>query len=60
MDIGNILMAVLVFGVMVCVYIFLYLMNKKTPKPEGCENLRADCEGCKDFGCANHPSHHES
>ncbi len=59
MDIGNILMAVLVFGVMVCVYIFLYLMNKKTPKPEECEDLRADCSGCKDFACANHPSHHE-
>lgn len=35
MDIGNILMAVLVFGVMVCVYIFLYLMNKKTRNPKG-------------------------
>lgn len=59
MDIGNILLAVLVFGIMVGIYIFLFIQNKKTPKPPGCEDLRADCEGCKDFSCGNHPSHHE-
>lgn len=32
-------------------------MNKKTPLPEGCENLKADCEGCKDYACTNNPAH---
>ena len=22
-----------------------------------CENLKAECSGCKDIGCANHPAH---
>ncbi len=52
------LYAILFFGLLVAIYIILYLMNKKTPKPEGCEDLHADCDGCKDFGCTNNPVHH--
>ena len=29
------LLAILFFGALVAIYIVLYLMNKKTPKPEG-------------------------
>lgn len=54
------LYAILFFGLLVAIYITLYLMNKKTPKPEGCEDLHADCEGCKDFGCTNNPVHHQT
>lgn len=56
----NFLLAILFFGSLVGIYIFLYLMNKKTPLPEGCENLRADCEGCHDVACMNNPAHHKS
>ena len=34
------LLAILFFGALVAIYIVLYLMNKKTPKPEGCEDLK--------------------
>ena len=51
-------LAILFFGLLVGIYIGAYLLNKKTPLPEGCENLRADCEGCHDFACTNHPAHH--
>ncbi|WP_297238541.1 hypothetical protein [uncultured Faecalicoccus sp.] len=52
------ILAALFFGILVLVYIGLYLMNKKTPLPEGCEDLKADCEGCHDFSCTHHPSHY--
>lgn len=50
--------AIAFFAALIFIYIWLYLMNKKTPLPEGCEDLKADCEGCHDFGCTNHPAHH--
>lgn len=53
------LLAILVFGALVAIYIVLYLMNKKTPKPKGCEDLKADCDGCKDFACTNNPAHNQ-
>ena len=59
MDLGRILLAVLFLGILVGTYILLYLLNKRTPKPAGMEDLKADCEGCKDYSCTNHPSHHQ-
>ncbi|WP_270458848.1 hypothetical protein [Faecalitalea cylindroides] len=53
----KIVLAILFFALLVTIYIVLYLMNKKTPLPEGCENLKADCEGCKDYACMNNPAH---
>lgn len=53
----KIALAILFFALLVTIYIVLYLMNKKTPLPEGCENLKADCEGCKDYACTNNPAH---
>lgn len=32
-----------------------YILNKKTPIPEGCENLMENCEGCKIVSCTHHP-----
>lgn len=60
MDFLQLFLAILFFGSLVGIYIFLFLKNKKTPKPEGCENLKADCEGCKDIYCPNHPTKEES
>lgn len=53
----KIVLTILFFALLVTIYIVLYLMNKKTPLPEGCENLKADCEGCKDYACTNNPAH---
>lgn len=53
----KIVLAILFFALLVTIYIVLYLMNKKTSLPEGCENLKADCEGCKDYACTNNPAH---
>ena len=53
----KIVLAILFFALLVTIYIVLYLLNKKTPLPEGCENLKADCEGCKDYACTNNPAH---
>ena len=53
----QVVLAILFFGLLVAIYIILYLMNKKTPLPEGCENLKAECERCKDYACTNNPAH---
>ena len=53
----KIVLAILFFALLVTIYNVLYLMNKKTPLPKGCENLKADCEGCKDYACTNNPAH---
>ena len=48
--IGGILLVVLVL-----LFIFKYKLKKKTPKPEGCENLE-ECEGCQMVSCSHHPT----
>ena len=42
-----VLIAVALFGVNA----LLYVLNKKTPVPEGCEELRPDCTGCGVVDC---------
>ncbi len=54
MDWTRLLLAILFFGALVGLYIFLFLKNKRMPKPAGCENLRPDCAGCQDIYCPNH------
>ncbi|MCI8540782.1 MAG: hypothetical protein HFE68_00405 [Erysipelotrichaceae bacterium] len=49
--------AVLFFAGLAGIYALLYYLNHKTPLPEGCENIKAECEGCHDSSCALHPSH---
>lgn len=56
MSLPRLLLAILFFGALVGIYIFLFLKNRRTPKPEGCENLKPDCSGCKDWSCPNHPA----
>ena len=38
-------------------YALLYYLNHKTPIPEECKNIKANCEGCKISSCEMHPSH---
>lgn len=40
-------------------FILSYLLNKKTPKPEGCQDTTQECEGCKMIGCSHHPINQE-
>lgn len=55
----NLFSAAIWLAIMVFIYITGYLLNKKTPKPKGCENLTADCEGCQAFDCSHNPAHHK-
>lgn len=50
----RLILAVAFFAALVGLYIVLFLMNRRTPKPEGCENLKPDCSACKDYSCPNH------
>lgn len=40
---------IIVLGLML-LFVFAYIMNKRTPKPEGCE-LDAACKGCPITSC---------
>lgn len=50
-----------IFLVVVCVAIFLgtYILNKRTPKPEGCEDMSGECEGCQITSCSNYKAKNE-
>ena len=46
---------VLAIGLVVALFLLVvvtYRMNKKTPVPEGCENLHPDCQACGIADCA--------
>lgn len=49
------LKAVLYLAILGGLYALVYYLNHKTPVPEGCEHLKAECEGCHDVSCCNHP-----
>lgn len=51
------LYAIVLFALLGAIYALLYYLNHKTPAPAGCEDLKADCNGCKVTGCGNHPNH---
>lgn len=55
----SIVRAALWLGFIVGVYILGYLLNKKTPKPKGCEDLTADCGACQLVDCTHNPAHHK-
>ncbi|MBP3891778.1 MAG: hypothetical protein J6D29_06360 [Solobacterium sp.] len=44
--------AILIAGVLVGMTVLLTVLNKKTPVPEGCENLGPDCHACGIVNCA--------
>ena len=52
-EVTSILVAGLVMTGLVVAFVFSYLLNKKTPKPEGCENIDENCEGCQITSCPN-------
>lgn len=50
------LAAIVLFVVLGGIAALAYVLNKKTPVPKGCENLKESCEGCRITSCINHPS----
>ncbi len=44
--------AVLIAVALVGINVLLYRMNRATPVPEGCENLKPDCSACGIRDCA--------
>lgn len=54
---NNLLVAAIWLGVLVSIYIVGYILNKKTPRPSGCEDLTAECDGCQSFDCTHNPAH---
>ena len=53
---GQIIAMVLVIGALIALFIICFLLNKKTPKPDGCEDLEAECETCPVTTCLNNNS----
>lgn len=49
----KILASIAIIGVCVFLFIFTYLLNKRTPKPEGCEDISENCEGCNVMTCSH-------
>lgn len=47
----KIFMSIVVAGVLLLIFIFSYKMNKRIPKPKGCEDLEEVSESCID--CSN-------
>lgn len=48
--------AIILFVILSSIVALGYILNKKTPVPEGCEDLKENCEGCRITSCINHPS----
>ena len=55
----SIIVAILLFVGLGAIFAIGFHLNQKTPKPEGCEKLLADCEGCRIATCPHHPHHKE-
>lgn len=51
--------AVVWLVVLIGIFIGTYLWNKKTPKPEGCEDVSEACSGCANVACTHHTAHNE-
>ncbi len=49
----SIILAALIIILLVLAFVGSYILNKRTPKPEGCENLDENCDGCQVVTCSN-------
>ena len=54
-DYLKILIALGLFIILVGIFIGTYILNKRTPKPEGCKSLDEDCKICGVTSCSHHP-----
>lgn len=59
MEPEQIIATVIILGILVAMFIVCFMINKKTPKPEGCEDLEAECETCPITTCLKNSSQKE-
>ena len=57
--IESLIWALVIMVLLISAFIGSYLLNKNTPKPEGCENLEENCEGCQITSCSNRKEKNE-
>ena len=50
-----IIAAILVFVVLASLVVIGYVLNSRTPRPEGCEFVDHTCGECKITSCINNP-----
>lgn len=43
---GYLIIAIIIIAVLAATFIISFVINRKTPVPEGCENLKITEEGC--------------
>ena len=55
----RIIIAVVVVLLSVGLFIGTFILNKRTPKPDGCENLGSECEGCQMSSCSHYVEKNE-
>ena len=53
-DTLRVILAIVIIVVCVVLFIGTYLLNKRTPKPEGCEEIGSECEGCQITSCSHY------
>ena len=47
----SVIFAILIAAALLGLNAWLYVANKNTPVPEGCESLQPDCNGCGITDC---------
>ena len=52
-DTLRVILAIVIIVVCVGLFIGTYILNKRTPKPEGCEEIGSECEGCQITSCSH-------
>ncbi|MGE4341518.1 MAG: hypothetical protein AB7E23_00265 [Bacilli bacterium] len=52
----RILLAIVVFTSLSGLFALGYVLNKRTPKPAGCEDMEAACSSCPVASCGHHTS----
>ena len=55
----QIIAMIVVVGLLIVIFVVSFMLNKNTPKPEGCEDLEAECETCSNTACLKNNSQKE-
>ena len=51
----KIIVALILFVILTGIFILTYVLNKKVPKPEGCEEIDESCLNCSNSLCKHNP-----
>ena len=55
----RVILAIVFIVALVALFIGTYILNKRTPKPEGCEEIGDECEGCQMTSCSHYKQKEE-